>query len=165
MQWRCQTTRSSHKLQKILIFSRMLDAAGGDAVCRKWANGAFRAGLVVFSHQTVKTKRRILKFTWPYYCYWLQVEVRRADATRLIPERSLVKERSLHTGAVSSLETCSAELWPSSSATIPSGLSNAAACAIKGAYISVPISPPNSAESGSCSRTSRGSVAASLRPM
>jgi hypothetical protein len=54
MQWRCQTTRSSHELQKIFIFSRMLDAAGRDAVRGILADGAFRAGLVVFSHQTVR---------------------------------------------------------------------------------------------------------------
>jgi len=54
----------------------MLDAAGGDAVWQKWANGAFRAGLVVFQPPNSKNKAaEILKFTWPYYCYWLQVEV------------------------------------------------------------------------------------------
>jgi hypothetical protein len=58
MQWRCQTARSSHELQKIFIFSRMLDAAGGDAVRRIWADGAFRAGLVDFSHQTVGQSRK-----------------------------------------------------------------------------------------------------------
>jgi hypothetical protein len=69
MQWRCQTACSSHELQKIFIFSRMLDAAGHDAVRGIWADGAFRAGLVDFSHQTGKTKPQIQKLTWPYQ--WL----------------------------------------------------------------------------------------------
>src|SRR5580704_2703985 len=62
-----------------------------------------------------------------------QLELRCADATRGIPARSLVMARLVHSEASSRRATCFAELWPSSSTSRPSGLSNAAACAISGA--------------------------------
>jgi hypothetical protein len=54
MQWRCQTTLSSHEIQKLFIFNLMLAAMLGKDGCGLRANGAYRAGLVVLSHQAVR---------------------------------------------------------------------------------------------------------------
>jgi hypothetical protein len=53
MQWRCQTSRLSHEIQKVFIFITMLVVSLGDDGCEFRGNGGFPAELVVFNHQTM----------------------------------------------------------------------------------------------------------------
>ena len=109
------------RVRTVFIFNSMVDLVGLDDGREFRADGAFRARLVVLSHQnsegsnTFRTSRPTALVTTCFgkaansethlAVLMVLIVVRRADATRVIPARSFVTVRSLHAGLASRQET------------------------------------------------------------